>query len=51
MFTVFKVILDGVFQNFMSTDKSIFNITNNLTSITSIDPFIIISLYIFVLKT
>ena len=46
-----KVILDGVFQNLMSTEKNIFNVSNNVTSIASIDACIIISEYIFVHKT
>ena len=38
-----KVILDGVFQKFISTDKKNFNVSNKVPSIPSIDAFIIIS--------
>ena len=36
-----KDILDGVFQNSILTDKIIFNVSNNVTSIASTDAFII----------
>ena len=35
------VILDDVFQNFISTDTIIFKVGNKVTSICSIDAFII----------
>ena len=37
-----KVILNDVFQKFISTDKQIFNISNKVTSIVLIDAFIIV---------
>ena len=40
-----EIILDGVFQNFISTDTFIFKIGNKVTIIASIDAFIIISGY------
>ena len=40
-----KVILDGVFQNFMSTEKNILNVGNNVTSIASIDACIIVEAF------
>ena len=44
---ILKVILDDVFQTCISTDKNILNVT----SISSIDAFIIISGRIFVCMT
>ena len=38
-----KVIPDAAFQKLISTDKRIFNVSNKVTSIASIDVFIIIS--------
>ena len=34
-----KVILGGAFQNLILTDTNIFNLSNNVTSITSINAF------------
>ena len=43
--TFWEIILDGVFQNFISTDTFIFKIGNKVTIIASINAFIIISGY------
>ena len=37
-----KVILHGVVQKFIWADKQIFNISNKVTSVVSIDAFMII---------
>ena len=44
---VLKVLLGGVFQKFISADKKIFSVSNKITSIVSIDAFIVISGDIF----
>ena len=38
-----KVILNGVFQKFISTDKQILNISNKVTSIVLLDAFMILN--------
>ena len=40
LLTFWEIILDGVFQNFFSTDKSIFKVSNKVTSIASIDALV-----------
>ena len=44
---VLKVLLDGVFQKFISADKKFFSVSNKITSIVSIDAFIVTSGDIF----
>ena len=39
---VIKVILDGVFQKFITADETIFNVSNKIISIAWIDAFIVI---------
>ena len=42
-----EILPNGVFQNFISADNNIFKVGNKVTSIASIDAFIIISGHIF----
>ena len=44
---IWETILNGVFQKFVSTDKNIFEVGKNVTSIASIDAFTKISGNIF----
>ena len=45
-----KVILDGAFRKFISKNKKKFNVSNKVTSIVSVDAFIIISLIYYWLE-
>ena len=42
-----EIILNSVFQNFISTDKNIFKVGNKVFSIASIDVFITLAGHIF----